>query len=126
MKHFISCLFALIATSIMSYAQQWEVSVYVQDLNGPIVGAVVQVVGTSEGAVTGRNGWCLIRCLEDQTIRVSSPGYVTQAVIVKTQMIVVTLDEDITDQGYDMFSPFFAFSLDNQLYKKEGEELLTA
>ena len=67
----------------------------VQDSDGPLIGATVKVVGTSQGTVTDIDGNFSIDCKPGDILEVSYVGYTSQQVKATNGMIV-TLGEDKT------------------------------
>ena len=66
----------------------------VSDLNGPIGGVTVSVVGTPGSAITDANGKFRINAPLGSTLRFSSIGYASKDVRVSSNTINVTLDEE--------------------------------
>jgi len=96
MKH-LYVLFAsvLVLASIGVNAQNMKVSGTVADSNGPVVGAVVQVKGTTNGTVTGNDGKFSINADANAILEVSCLGYMSFEEAVKGRSVInLTLQED--------------------------------
>ncbi|NMM50684.1 TonB-dependent receptor [Flammeovirgaceae bacterium KN852] len=65
--------------------------------NEPIIGASVQIKGTTRGAVTDENGRFTVKASEDEVLVISFIGYVTEEITITSQSTYnVSLLEDIS------------------------------
>ena len=91
-----SCLtlWAVLAMSVGTFAQQITVNGVVQDTQGePIVGANVLIKGTTQGTITDLDGNFQLTADADVPLVISFIGYVTQELPAQPVMNV-TLQED--------------------------------
>lgn len=73
----------------------------------PIIGATVQIVGTTHGMITDADGKFEITALPTDYIQVSYIGYVTKKVKVGSQKVMaVTLPEDVKQLGEVVVTAF--------------------
>jgi TonB-linked SusC/RagA family outer membrane protein len=87
-------VFSVLVSTV--YGQQtFRLTGVVEDNQGPVAGAAVQVKGTTTGTVTDVNGKFSINAVRGQTLVVSFIGYITQEVRVSGETSVsITLEED--------------------------------
>lgn len=79
-----------------AYAQQSVIKgTVIDDLGEPVLGATVQVVGTTTGAVTDIDGNFSVNAKPGAELKVSFVGYDTQTVVAKNGM-TITLSENST------------------------------
>ncbi len=96
MKRILSIL-AFIALAVNAFAQQsgFEVKGVVQDQIGPVIGASVIEVGTSNGTVTDLDGRFALKVSSAEAmVEVSCVGYTTQTYQASQLPSVITLAED--------------------------------
>jgi TonB-linked SusC/RagA family outer membrane protein len=102
-------LIALIVIIAIPFANSQTVSqtrsltgIVVDQLNDPIIGASVAIVGTTNGAITGIDGtFALNNVISGQEINVSYIGYKTQQIVVGDQtflQIILTEDTKLLDE----------------------------
>ncbi|MEG1659013.1 MAG: TonB-dependent receptor [Bacteroides sp.] len=77
-----------------STQQQQTVSGTVSDATGPIIGASVQVKGTTTGTITNLDGEFSINARKGATLIISYIGYTTQEVVVTGKTLTINLKED--------------------------------
>lgn len=91
---------SLAATELSNQEQQQtrRITGTVRDRNDePIIGANVQVAGTSNGTMTDVNGQFSLEVPANATLRISSIGYIAREVQVGNQSSLdISLDEDLT------------------------------
>ncbi len=76
-------LFLMFSIPLITYAQQGTVSGTVQDADGPLIGAAVQVAGTSSGTTTDVNGqYSLSLAAGEYTLEATYLGYGSQRATV--------------------------------------------
>ena len=98
MKRFLTALAVLTAACATVFAQgKYQVKGVVEDAMGPVIGATVLEVGTTNGVSTGLDGdYVLTVSSADATVEVSCIGYATQTFKASQVPAVVTLGEDTT------------------------------
>ena len=86
----------LVVFMLCSHAYSQSVSGTVSDASGPLPGANVIVIGTSNGAITDFDGnYTVNNVAEDAVLSISYVGYVTQAINVDGRSTInITLVED--------------------------------
>lgn len=89
-------LFAMFMVTVSALAQSKTVTGQVVDnLGEPVIGANIQVKGTSEGTMTDANGNFSLKVADNATLRVSFIGYTTQDVKVGNKSkLTISLEED--------------------------------
>ncbi len=75
-----------------------EVKGTVSDVNGPLIGATIKIVGTTNGTVSDMDGNFKLRCKPGDMLEISYIGYTTQQVKAQQGMQVI-LEEDKTELG---------------------------
>ena len=98
MKRFLTALAVLLTACATVFAQgKYQVKGVVEDAMGPVIGATVLEVGTTNGVSTGLDGdFVLTVSSPDATVEVSCIGYATQTFKASQVPAVVTLGEDST------------------------------
>src|SRR6266480_2549896 len=74
-----ACLFLLCGTNAF---EQGEVKGTVRDEKGPLMGATVQVKHTLRGVTTNASGNFSIQAIRDDTLAISSSGYLAQEIAI--------------------------------------------
>ncbi len=101
-KNKIVLLFTLLFISLAAYAQQKVTGTVVDESGAPVIGATVQVKGTTQGAtITDVDGKFDIKCLGDASLVISSIGFVAAEVPVNNQTnlnIVLKTDDQALDE----------------------------
>lgn len=89
-------LFAMFMVTVSALAQTKTITGQVLDnLGEPVIGANIQVKGTSEGTMTDANGNFSLKVADNATLRVSFIGYTTQDVKVGNKSkLTISLEED--------------------------------
>jgi TonB-linked SusC/RagA family outer membrane protein len=82
------------STSLEAHDDQ-TISGSVEDANGPMIGATVKVVGTTNGTVTDLNGKFKLKCKPGDVLEVSYVGYATKKVKAQQGMKIM-IEEDKT------------------------------
>ena len=81
--------------SVEAVQQSKKVTGYVGDSQGPLIGATVQVKGTSNGALTDLDGRFELDAPQGATLVVSYVGYVSQEVVVgASSSLSIILEEE--------------------------------
>lgn len=96
MKKILTILLVVITASV--FAQTQNITGVVTDQSGtPLVGATIVAKSTTTGVITGANGsYSLSGVLDNDTLRISYIGFVTQNVAVSGQTTIdIVLAEDI-------------------------------
>ena len=98
MKRILTAIAVLLAACVTVFAQgKYQVKGVVEDAMGPVIGATVLEVGTTNGVSTGLDGdYVLTVSSADATVEVSCIGYATQTFKASQVPAVVTLGEDTT------------------------------
>ena len=98
MKRFLTALAVLFIACATVFAQgKYQVKGVVEDAMGPVIGATILEVGTTNGVSTGLDGdFVLTVSSPDATVEVSCIGYATQTFKASQVPSVVTLGEDTT------------------------------
>ena len=95
LKRFIMVTLVCLAMGVQAFAQNTVTGKVVDAKGEPVVGAGVQVKGTSLGVVTDLDGLFSIKVGEDGTLVVSSIGYKTEEIAVgKRTNFNIVLEED--------------------------------
>ena len=90
--------FSFFLLTMMSYAQQWEITgkIFEPDGTTPMIGVVAMVKGETTGTVSDINGVYSLKVTKGQTVLFSSLGYKSQEIkIVDQQTINIIMREDI-------------------------------
>ena len=74
--------------------QQVTIKGSVSDASGPLIGATVKVVGTSNGTITDLDGNFTIACEEGDMLEISYLGYKSETVAAKNGMKIVLNEDD--------------------------------
>lgn len=90
------CLMACMLLTCIFASAQNTISGTVKDKKSgePIIGAAIQVVGTTNGTITDFDGNFSIAASMGATLNVSYLGYVSQKITVKTKSVLIELEED--------------------------------
>lgn len=81
--------------SLSISAQDLQVKGHVKDVAGePIIGASIQIKGTSNGTITDVDGNFTLKAAAANTLNVSCIGYKSQNVAVSPNMLMITMHED--------------------------------
>lgn len=96
MKRILTATAVLLAACATVFAQgKYQVKGVVEDALGPVIGATVLEVGTTNGVSTGLDGdYVLTVSSPDASIEISCIGYATQTFKANAVPAVVTLGED--------------------------------
>lgn len=98
MKKRVTFLIVLLMVSIFHiYAQQQNISGTVIDknLNEPVIGASIQIKGTTNGTITDLDGKFAINASKDDILVISYIGYTTQEIKLTGQSsLKIELSED--------------------------------
>ena len=96
MKKFLTSLAVLLTAASVVFAQGgYQVKGVVEDALGPVIGATVMEVGTTNGTSTGLDGDFVLRVKgADATIEVSCIGYASQTFKASEVPAVIRLEED--------------------------------
>lgn len=96
MKRILTAIAVLLAACVTVFAQgKYQVKGVVEDALGPVIGATVLEVGTTNGVSTGLDGdYVLTVSSADATVEISCIGYATQSFKASAVPAVVTLGED--------------------------------
>ena len=95
---------SLLSVSVMAQTNRTVKGTVVDELGEPIIGATVQVVGTTTGTITDIDGNYVIQAPEKSTLKVMFLGYITETVPSDTKQVVLKEDaqqlEDVVVVGY--------------------------
>ena len=95
---------SLLTISVMAQTNRTVKGTVVDELGEPIIGATVQVVGTTTGTITDVDGNYVIQAPEKSTLKVMFLGYITETVPSDTKQVVLKEDaqqlEDVVVVGY--------------------------
>ena len=95
---------SLLTISVMAQTNRTVKGTVVDELGEPIIGATVQVVGTTTGTITDIDGNYVIQAPEKSTLKVMFLGYITETVPSDTKQVVLKEDaqqlEDVVVVGY--------------------------
>ena len=96
MKRILTAIAVLLAACATVFAQgKYQVKGVVEDAMGPVIGATILEVGTTNGVSTGLDGdFVLTVSSADATVEISCIGYATQSFKASEVPAVVTLGED--------------------------------
>ncbi len=96
MKRILTSLAAVLAACVMVFAQGgYQVKGVVQDAVGPVIGATVMELGTTNGTTTGIDGdFVLTVSSANAIVEISCIGYATQTFAAKDLPAVITVSED--------------------------------
>jgi len=96
MKKLLTSLAVLLTAATVVFAQGgYQVKGVVEDALGPVIGATVMEVGTTNGTSTGLDGDFVLRVKNaDATIEISCIGYASQTFKASQVPAVVKLEED--------------------------------
>ncbi|MBR5704104.1 MAG: SusC/RagA family TonB-linked outer membrane protein [Bacteroidales bacterium] len=93
-KRFIMVTLALLTIGVQAFAQNVVTGKVVDAKGEPVVGAGVQVKGTTAGVVTDLDGNFSIKVADKATLVISSIGYKTAEVAASGRNLKVVLEED--------------------------------
>ncbi|MBO4634549.1 MAG: SusC/RagA family TonB-linked outer membrane protein [Bacteroidales bacterium] len=98
MKRILTAIAVLLASCVTVFAQgKYQVKGVVEDALGPVIGATVMEVGTSNGVSTGLDGdYILMVSSADAMVEISCIGYATLTFKASEVPALVTLGEDTT------------------------------
>ena len=95
---------SLLTISVMAQTNRTVKGTVVDELGEPIIGATVQVVGTTTGTITDIDGNYVIQAPEKATLKVMFLGYISETVPADTKQVVLKEDaqqlEDVVVVGY--------------------------
>jgi TonB-linked SusC/RagA family outer membrane protein len=95
---------SLLTVSVMAQASRTVKGTVVDELGEPIIGATVQVVGTTTGTITDIDGNYSIQAPEKSTLKVMFLGYISETVPCDTKQVILKEDaqqlEDVVVVGY--------------------------
>lgn len=95
LKRFILVALACLAVGVQAFAQNAVTGKVVDEKGEPVIGAGVQIKGSTTGVATDLDGLFSIRVADNGTLVISSIGYKTVEVAVKGQKSInVVLEED--------------------------------
>ena len=96
MKRILTSVALLLAVTATVFAQGgYQVKGVVEDALGPVIGATVMEVGTTNGTTTGLDGDFVLRVKSaDATVEISCIGYASQTFKASEIPAVVKLEED--------------------------------
>ena len=94
-KRFIMVTLVLLSLGVQAFAQSTVTGTVVDAKGEPVVGAGVQIKGTTTGVVTDLDGNFAVKANDNATLVISSIGYKTAEVAVGSRNnIKVVLEED--------------------------------
>ncbi len=96
MKHFVLALIGLLCVPLMMKAQNLNVTgTVVDNLNAPLIGVSVKVLGSSAGTITDMDGNYNISVDKGTTLEFSYVGFKTTTVVANKETINVMMEEDM-------------------------------